>query len=134
MRRFAFALIGLSLVAATATGQVCEIERLSNVATPGSVSHPLILSGVAYIAGDSAGIVRVDVSDPSGMFLIGSDPSDGPGHDLSLDYFRNLLVTAPTPSIEPAPIKSRSPTSARPSSRSPVPARPSSWSGPVRAA
>jgi hypothetical protein len=90
----AFVLIGLSMVAATATGQVCDIERLSNVATPGSVSHPLILSGVAYVAGDSAGIVRVDVSDPSGMFLIGSDPSDGPVHDLSLDYFRNLLVTA----------------------------------------
>jgi hypothetical protein len=94
MRRFAFVLIGLSMVAATATGQVCDIERLSNVATPGSVSHPLILGGVAYVAGDSAGIVRVDVSDPADMILLGSDPSDGPVHDLSLDYFRNLLVTA----------------------------------------
>jgi hypothetical protein len=90
----AFVLIGLSMVAATATGQVCDIERLANVTTPGSVSHPLILSGVAYVAGDNAGIVRVDVSDPSGMFLLGSDSSDGPVHDLSLDYFRNLLVTA----------------------------------------
>ena len=92
MRKLACVLFGLSMFAATAAAQVCDIERLSNVATPGSVSHPLILSGTAYVAGDSAGIVRVDVSHPSAMSLLGSDPSDGPVHDLSLDYFRNLLV------------------------------------------
>jgi hypothetical protein len=94
MRKIAITVIGLSMAAASATAQVCDIERLSNVATPGAVSHPLILSGVAYVAADNAGIVRVDVSDPAGMFLLGSDSSDGPVHDLSLDYFRNLLVTA----------------------------------------
>lgn len=94
MRNTACAVIGFLLVAASAVGQVCEIDRLANVATPGRVSQPLILSGVAYVAGGGAGIVRVDVSDPSSMFLIGSDPSDGPVHDLSLDYFRSLLVTA----------------------------------------
>ncbi len=94
MRRVAIGLIGLSMITATATGQVCDLDRLDNIPTPGSVSQPLILSGVAYVAGDSAGIVRIDVSDPSNLSVLGSDPSDGPVHDLSLDYFRNLLVTA----------------------------------------
>jgi hypothetical protein len=94
MRRVAIALIGLSMITATATSQVCDLDRLDNIPTPGSVSQPLILSGVAYVAGDSAGIVRIDVSDPSNLSVLGSDPSDGPVHDLSLDYFRNLLVTA----------------------------------------
>jgi hypothetical protein len=94
MRRVAIALIGLSMFTATARGQVCDLDRLDNIPTPGSVSHSLILSGVAYVAGDSAGIVRIDVSDPSNVSMLGSDPSDGPVHDLSLDYFRNLLVTA----------------------------------------
>lgn len=94
MQKTAIVLIGLSMAASIATAQVCDIEQLSTVATPGAASQSLILNGVAYVAGDSAGIIRIDVSDPSGMSLLGSDDSEGPVHDLSLDYFRNLLVTA----------------------------------------
>jgi hypothetical protein len=74
--------------------QVCDLNRWSTVSTPGSLARPITINSIAYVAAGSAGIVRIAATNPRELALLGSDATDGAVHDLTLEYFRDLLVTA----------------------------------------
>jgi hypothetical protein len=84
----------LSLGAAIATGQVCELEELATISTPGTPTRSLVIGSTAYVAAGSAGLLRIDVADPEAIDLLDATATPGPAVDIAYEYFGNQLVVA----------------------------------------
>ncbi len=87
-------LILLAAIATPAWSQVCDLELLDTISTPGSLTRPVVVGGTAYVAADSAGIVRVDIGNPDQLSSLGSTSTQGFARDVAYEYFGNLLVVA----------------------------------------
>lgn len=86
--------IMIASIAATATGQVCDLTELDTVATPGMPGQPLLFGGDAFVAAGSAGILRIDLADIHNLSVVESVATSGEARDLALEYFDDLLVVA----------------------------------------
>jgi hypothetical protein len=84
----------ISLGAAAAWGQVCELEELATIATPGTPTRSLVIGSTAYVAAGGAGLLRIEVADPEAPDLLGATATQGPAADIAYEYFGNQLVVA----------------------------------------
>jgi hypothetical protein len=82
------------IAAGPAWSQVCELEPLDSVSTPGSAQQAVIVGETAYVAAGSAGIVRIAVADADQLTVLGSSPTQGDARDIGFEYFERLLVVA----------------------------------------
>lgn len=81
-------------VAGPAASQVCDLEPLDAVSTPGGPERAVVIGETAFAAAGSAGIVRIRVSDPDNLIVQDSSPTQGQAKDITFEYFENLLVVA----------------------------------------
>ena len=93
-RRTTFLTVLLALAAAVAAAQVCDLEELATISTPGSPTHPLVIGSTAYVAAGSAGLLRIAVADPVNLELLDATPTQGQALDIAYEYFGNQLVVA----------------------------------------
>jgi hypothetical protein len=93
-RRTTFLTVLLALAAAVAAAQVCDLEELATISTPGAPTHPLVVGSTAYVAAGSAGLLRIDVANPELPQLIDATPTQGQALDIAYEYFGNQLVVA----------------------------------------
>jgi hypothetical protein len=84
----------MALTPAIVCAQVCDLELMDTVSAPGRLSEPRLVSDTAYVAAHSSGIVRIDVSKPRNLSVLGSDATTGPVVDLVYEFFDNMIVTA----------------------------------------
>ncbi len=84
----------LLLGAAVAMGQVCDLEELATITTPGAATHSLVVGSTAYVAAGSGGLLRIAVADPENIELLDAAPTQGQALDLAYEYFGNQLVVA----------------------------------------
>lgn len=94
MRTFALAaLLAVLLCCAPVRGDGlgCEAQAyLGSVMTPGEARDVRVVGAKAYVAGDDAGLLIYDVSDPGSVTLLGQ--YDTPGRAQSLEVFANESV------------------------------------------
>ncbi len=93
-RRIATFVFLATLATWTVGAQVCDLVEMDTVTTTGLPGQPLLHGGRAYVAAESGGIVRVDVSDADDLTPIGAVPTAGEARDLVLEFFKNVLVVA----------------------------------------
>jgi hypothetical protein len=84
----------LILWATVVSGQVCDLEELDTITTPGTPTHSVVVSSVAYAVAGSAGIVHVNTVTPRNLSVIGTTPTQGEALDIAYEYFGNELVVA----------------------------------------
>ncbi len=95
MRQAVMLLVVAALaVVPAAHAQVCDLSELATVSTPGTPSQPAIGGTTAYLAAGSAGIVPIDISDPTQPVVGSAQPTQGQAVDITLDYFANLIAVA----------------------------------------
>ncbi len=95
MRTASFTLaLSLALAAAPAGAQVCDLSELATVATGGSPSQPAIGGTLAFVAAGSAGVIPIDISDPTQPSAHAAQPTQGEALDVTLDFFADLIGVA----------------------------------------
>ena len=87
----------LVTVAGPAWSQVCDLEPLDAVSTPGSPNRAVVVGETAFVAAGTAGIVRIGVSNPANLSVLGSSSTQGDARDIAFEYFENMLVVADGP-------------------------------------
>ena len=95
MRKVFASLVVLALASVpVAHAQVCDLSELATVSTPGTASQPAIGGTTAFLASGTAGIVPIDISDPTQPVVHSAQPTQGEALDVTLDYFASLIAVA----------------------------------------
>ncbi len=81
-------------VAGSAWSQVCDLEPRDAVSTPGSPNRAVVVGETAFVASGTGGIVRIGVSNPGNLTVLGSSSTQGEALDIAFEYFENMLVVA----------------------------------------
>ncbi len=76
------------------SAQVCELDELDTISTPGTPTRSLVIGSTAYVAAGSAGLLRIAVADPENLDLLDATATQGPAVDIAYEYFGNQLVVA----------------------------------------
>jgi len=86
-----FILLAMPLVA---NATVCELAELDSLALNGNLGRPDLLNTVAFAPAGSAGLARIDISDPENLVSLGLTATQDEALDLVLEYFHDLVVVA----------------------------------------
>ena len=84
----------LALSAATAAAQVCDLVELDTVSTAGTAGPVAIFGNTAYVAAGSVGIVRIDITDPTQLDVLGTTATQGQARDITIDFLSGVTVVA----------------------------------------